>query len=62
MGYFKDDYTPVCEHGSTLRDSSSMPEPKGGQYVDIEPISKPAFDAYKESEYEWVDADEASSQ
>ena len=45
-----------------LRDSSSMPEPKGGQYVDIEPISKPAFDAYKESEYEWVDADEASSQ
>lgn len=62
MGYFKDDYTPVCEHGSTLKDSSYMPDPVGGKYVETEPLSKPSFDAYKESEYEWVDPDEAASE
>lgn len=61
MGYFKNDYSPVCEHGSALLDSSSFPEPAGGKYVEIEPITKPAFDAYKESEYEWVDASDVSS-
>lgn len=61
MGTSRNVNSPVCEHGSDLRDSSSFPEPAGGKYVEIEPITKPAFDAYKESEYEWVDASDVSS-